>query len=128
MSPRLTIPVPRKPRNCTTCTIEARSTHLVETIDVAIIGGGVSGLAIASAIASRGLSVCVLERHPRPGLETSTHNSGVVHGGMYYPTGSLKAQLCIEGRELLYRFAADYAVAYDRCGKLIIAADPDETK
>ena len=78
----------------------------MEPIDVAVIGAGVTGLASALAIAERGLSVCVLERHPRPGLDTSTHNSGVIHGGMYYPAESLKAKLCVEGRHRMYRFCA----------------------
>ena len=60
-----------------------------ERIDVAIIGAGVTGLASALAIAARGRSVCVLEKHSRPGLETSTHNSGVIHAGIYYPAGTL---------------------------------------
>ena len=76
----------------------------MEQIDVAVIGGGVTGLASALAIAKRGSSVCVLEKHPRPGLDTSTHNSGVIHGGIYYPAGTLKSKLCIEGRPLLYEF------------------------
>ena len=59
----------------------------MEEIDVAIIGAGVTGLACAQAIAQRGHSVCVLERHPRPGLDTSTHNSGVIHAGLYHPPG-----------------------------------------
>ena len=79
----------------------------MEQIDVAVIGAGVTGLASALAIATRGLSVCVLERHPRPGLDTSTHNSGVIHGGIYYPAGTLKSRLCIEGRPLLYEFCAE---------------------
>jgi L-2-hydroxyglutarate oxidase LhgO len=99
----------------------------VERIDVAVIGAGVSGLAAARAIARRGLSTCVLERHPRPGLDTSTHNSGVIHGGMYYPPGTLKARLCVEGRRLLYQFCTDHNVPHRRCGKIIIANNASET-
>ena len=98
----------------------------MEQIDVAVIGGGVTGLASALAIAKRGLSVCVLEKHPRPGLETSTHNSGVIHGGIYYPAGTLKSKLCIEGRRLLYDFCATHKVAHEKCGKLIVATDDSE--
>jgi L-2-hydroxyglutarate oxidase LhgO len=98
----------------------------MESIDVAVIGGGVTGLASARAIAGRGRSVCLLERHPRAGLETSTHNSGVIHGGMYYPAGSLKAQLCVRGRHLLYEFCRRLEVPHQRCGKIIVANHADE--
>src|SRR5438034_2532908 len=98
----------------------------MEQIDVAVIGAGVTGLASALSIATRGLSVCVLGKHPRPGLETSTHNSGVVHAGIYYPAGTLKSKLCIEGRPLLYEFCATHGVPHDKCGKLIVATDDSE--
>jgi L-2-hydroxyglutarate oxidase LhgO len=98
----------------------------MERIDVAVVGAGVTGLAAALSVAAHGQSVCVLERHPRPGLDTSTHNSGVIHGGIYYPAGTLKSRLCIEGRPLLYEFCERHHVPYERCGKLIVAADQSE--
>jgi len=98
----------------------------MEHIDVAVIGAGVTGLASALSIAKRGRSVCVIERHPRPGLDTSTHNSGVIHGGIYYPAGSLKSTLCIEGRRLLYEFCRQHNVLHEKCGKLIVAGDDSE--
>lgn len=95
-------------------------------IDVAIIGGGVTGLASAAALAAAGRSVAVIERHPRPGMETSTHNSAVIHAGLYYPAGSLKAMLCVEGADRFYAFCARHGVPHDRCGKLVVASDASE--
>ena len=96
------------------------------SVDVAVIGGGVTGLASALALARKGASVAVLEREGKTGRATSTHNSGVIHAGIYYPTGSLKARLCLEGRDLMFAFCAKHNVPHARCGKLIIAADQYE--
>jgi L-2-hydroxyglutarate oxidase LhgO len=94
-------------------------------VEVAIIGGGVVGLAIAAELAGK-RQVALIERHSGYGLETSSHNSGVLHAGIYYPTGSLKHTLCIEGNRLLYEWAAAHSVPFKRTGKLIIAIDDAE--
>ena len=93
----------------------------MEEIALLIIGGGVIGLACACETASPKRTVCLLERHQRLGTVTSTHNSGVIHSGIYYPTGSLKAKLCLEGREALYGFCAQHHVPHQQTGKLILA-------
>ncbi|MBL4874885.1 MAG: NAD(P)/FAD-dependent oxidoreductase [Cohaesibacteraceae bacterium] len=90
-------------------------------IDCIVIGAGVVGLAIARSLAVAGRDVVVIERAARIGEETSSRNSGVVHAGLYYPTGSNKAGFCVEGRKLLYRFCEDFSVPFKQTGKLIVA-------
>jgi L-2-hydroxyglutarate oxidase LhgO len=102
--------------------------HMAEAVDVLVIGGGVTGLAAAAEIAAGGHSVAILERHARPGMETSTHNSGVIHAGLYYPAGTLKALLCVEGVERLYAFCREHDVPHDRCGKLVVATSEDQVE
>src|SRR5262245_3438189 len=95
-------------------------------IDAAVIGGGVAGLACALSLARHGLEVVLLEREPGFGQATSTHNSGVIHAGLYYPEGSLKARLCVEGRDRLYAFCVEHNIPHNRVGKLVIAHDDGE--
>ena len=94
--------------------------------EVAVIGGGVIGLACGAELARRGRAVVVLERNPAVGLETSSRNSEVIHAGIYYPGGSLKAASCVEGRDLLYARCERYGMAHARVGKLIVATTEDQ--
>src|SRR5262245_46417948 len=89
--------------------------------DAVIVGAGVVGLACARALAKAGLSVVVIERHARAGEETSSRNPGVIHSGIYYPAGSLKARLCVTGREMLYAYCRERDILHRRCGKLVVA-------
>jgi L-2-hydroxyglutarate oxidase LhgO len=95
-------------------------------IDAVVVGAGAVGLASAYALAQRGLSVIVLEKEAAIGQGVSSRNSEVVHGGLYYATGSLRARMCVTGRRLLYRFMDEHKVTYNRCGKLVVATDESE--
>ena len=92
-----------------------------QALDAVVIGAGVVGLAVARALALAGREVVVLESEPAIGTHTSSRNSEVIHAGLYYPTGSLKARLCVAGREALYRYCAENDVAHQRIGKLLVA-------
>jgi len=96
----------------------------METADVVVIGAGVVGLAVARELALRGREALVLEAHEQFGTETSARHSEVIHAGIYYPQDSLKARLCVAGRDLLYRFCEQYGIEHRRCGKLIVATSP----
>ena len=98
----------------------------METVDAVVVGAGVVGLAVARQLALAGREVLILEAEASFGTQTSARNSEVIHAGLYYPTGSIKARLCVRGRELLYRYCAERSVAHRRIGKLLIAADAAE--
>jgi L-2-hydroxyglutarate oxidase len=97
-------------------------------LDVAVVGAGIIGLAVARELHARrpGLRMAVLERDERIAAHQTGHNSGVIHAGIYYAPGSLKAKLCVEGAAELYRFCEEHGVPVERCGKLIVARDESE--
>ena len=94
-----------------------------QTIEVVVIGAGVVGLAVARTLARSGREVVVIEKNDGIGEETSSRNSEVIHAGLYYPAGSLKAELCVAGKQLLYEYCATKGIAHRRCGKVIVAVD-----
>ena len=95
--------------------------------DVVIIGGGIVGTATAMALQEIGIhSVLVLEAENKLAAHQTGNNSGVIHSGLYYKPGSLKAHNCVEGRELMYRFCEQNNINHDRCGKLVVAVKPEE--
>lgn len=94
--------------------------------DAVVIGAGVVGLACAARLARELERVLVVERHPGPGRETSSRNSGVVHAGLYYPPGSLKARACAQGRRLLCAYCEERSIAFAKTGKLVVAVDEAE--
>ena len=99
---------------------------MTEKVGAVVVGAGVVGLACARALARRGIETVILEANEAIGLETSSRNSEVIHAGLYYPAGSLKARLCVAGNRQLYEFCATHHVAHRRCGKLIVATAPDQ--
>jgi L-2-hydroxyglutarate oxidase LhgO len=103
-----------------------KENNTMEHVDAVVIGAGVIGLATARALALAGREVMVLEREAAIGTGTSSRNSEVIHAGIYYPAGSLKAMLCVQGREALYAYCAERSIAHQRCGKLIVANTPTQ--
>jgi L-2-hydroxyglutarate oxidase LhgO len=101
---------------------------MAEKVDAVVIGAGVVGLAVARALAVRGREVLVLERNGAIGEETSSRNSEVIHAGIYYAPGSLKARLCRAGKEMLYAYARERGIGHRRCGKLIVAVHENQTE
>lgn len=98
----------------------------MDSAECVIIGAGVIGLAIAANLAEQGREVVVLEQHDLIGSETSSRNSEVIHAGIYYPTGSLKAALCVAGKRQLYDYCDANNIGYSRCGKLIVAVRAEQ--
>ena len=98
----------------------------VARVQSVVVGAGVVGLAVARSLARAGREVLVLEASSAIGSVTSSRNSGVIHAGIYYEAGSLKARTCVQGRRELYRFCEEHGVAHRRCGKLIVATDPGQ--
>ncbi|MBE7191479.1 MAG: FAD-dependent oxidoreductase, partial [Gordonia polyisoprenivorans] len=99
---------------------------MTEQIDCAVIGAGVVGLAVARRLALAGRNMVVFEAEDSIGTQTSSRNSEVIHAGIYYPTGTRKARLCVAGRDALYRYCRDRGVAHERLGKLIVATTADQ--
>ncbi len=100
----------------------------MEQASIVIVGGGVVGCAIARALSTRWSDVFVLEALPKIGMGASSRNSGVIHSGLYYPPGSLKARHCLRGNQLTYEFCAAHGVPHRRTGKLVVASSPAEAE
>src|SRR4051812_38946121 len=98
----------------------------MDQVEVAVIGAGVVGLAVARALARRGREVVIIEAAGAIGTGISSRNSEVIHAGLYYPVGSLKARLCVRGKALLYDYCAARGIAHRRCGKLVAATRAED--
>ena len=99
---------------------------MADTVECVVVGAGVIGLAVARALALQGREVLVLEQERAIGTHTSSRNSEVIHAGLYYPKGSLKARFCVEGNKRLYAYCAERGISFKRLGKLVVAADERE--
>jgi (S)-2-hydroxyglutarate dehydrogenase len=98
-----------------------------EAFDIAIVGGGIVGMATTMAVArSYGVTLVVLETENRLAAHQTGNNSGVIHSGLYYKPGSLKARNCVAGREAMYRFCEEHGIPHDRCGKVVVAVNETE--
>jgi L-2-hydroxyglutarate oxidase LhgO len=95
-------------------------------VEITVVGAGVVGLAVAARLAPRHPNLVILERERRHGTGTSSRNSEVIHAGLYYPAGSLKARLCVEGNRILYELCAKHGIAHRRVGKIVTATRPEE--
>jgi L-2-hydroxyglutarate oxidase LhgO len=99
-----------------------------ESVECVVIGAGAVGLAVARALAMQGIEVLVIEKEAGIGFETSSRNSEVIHAGLYYPSGSLKARFCVAGKQALYSYCEDRGVPHDRIGKLVVATTEQELR
>ena len=99
-----------------------------QEVDITVIGAGVVGLSVASQVARKDRNVIVVEKHEQFGQETSSRNSEVIHAGVYYPEGSLKAKLCVEGNTMMYQICKENSIPHNPIEKLIVATDEGEEK
>src|SRR5205809_8074742 len=100
---------------------------MTNSFDIGIVGAGIVGLATGWALSERYRPrIVVLEAESDVAQHQSSHNSGVLHSGLYYKPGSARARLCTEGREAMARFCAQHGIAFERCGKIVVATEPDE--
>ncbi|MCB1971284.1 MAG: NAD(P)/FAD-dependent oxidoreductase [Geminicoccaceae bacterium] len=100
----------------------------MDQVECVVIGAGVVGLAVARRLAMAGREVIVIDKEPLIGSETSSRNSEVIHAGIYYPTGSLRARYCVTGKQFLYRYCVEKGINHRNCGKLIVATSPDQNE
>ncbi len=98
-----------------------------KVFDVAVIGGGIVGTSAAmNLLEKKGLQLAVIEAEPKLAAHQTGNNSGVIHSGLYYKPGSLKAKNCVEGREMMYRFCEEHDIRHERCGKVVVAVSVNE--